>query len=124
MENVLDAAKAKGLRTGENPARWRGHLNQLLPKRQRLARGHHAALAYDLIPDFMANLRTRSAVAARALEFAILTASRSGEVLGATWNEIDLDKKVLGHTGDAHEGRKGTPRAAIGSRNGDCRSAA
>uniref|UniRef100_B0SXU9 Integrase family protein n=1 Tax=Caulobacter sp. (strain K31) TaxID=366602 RepID=B0SXU9_CAUSK len=94
MENVLDAAKAKGLRTGENPARWRGHLNQLLPKRQRLARGHHAALAYDLIPDFMANLRTRSAVAARALEFAILTASRSGEVLGATWNEFDLDKKV------------------------------
>jgi len=94
MENVLDAAKAKGLRAGENPARWRGHLNQLLPKRQRLARGHHAALAYDLIPDFMANLRTRSAVAARALEFAILTASRSGEVLGATWKEIDLDKKV------------------------------
>jgi len=94
MENVLDAAKAKGLRTGENPARWRGHLNQLLPKRQRLARGHHAALAYDLIPDFMANLRTRSAVAARALEFAILTASRSGEVLGATWDEIDLNKRV------------------------------
>jgi len=82
------------LRTGENPARWRGHLNQLLPKRQRLTRGHHAALAYDLIPGFMASLRTRSAVAACALEFVILTAFRSGEVLGATWNEIDLDKRV------------------------------
>lgn len=94
IENVLDAAKAKGLRSGENPARWRGHLDQLLPKRQRLSRGHHAALAYDALPDFMANLRTRSAVAARALEFAILTAARSGEVLGAMWGEIDLDKKV------------------------------
>lgn len=94
IENVLDAAKAKGLRTGENPARWRGHLNQLLPKRQRLKRGHHAALPYDLMPEFMANLRTRSAVAARALEFLILTGARSGEVLGATWDEIDLQKEI------------------------------
>ena len=94
IENVLDAAKAKGHRTGENPARWRGHLDQLLPKRQRLSRGHHSALPYDVLPDFMADLRSRSAVAAQALEFAILTAARSGEVLGAEWNEIDLDKKV------------------------------
>lgn len=94
IENVLDAAKAKGLRSGENPARWRGHLNQLLPKRQRLARGHHAALPYDLMPEFMANLRTRSAVAARALELLILTCARSGEVLGATWDEIDLQKEI------------------------------
>lgn len=94
IENVLDAAKAKGHRAGENPARWRGHLDQLLPKRQRLSRGHHAALPYDAMPDFMADLRVRSAVAARALEFAILTAARSGEVLGAQWAEIDPEKKV------------------------------
>lgn len=94
IENVLDAAKAKGLRTGENPARWRGHLDQLLPKRQRLSRGHHAALPYADVPAFMANLRGREATAARALEFAILTAARSGEVLGATWGEIDLNGAV------------------------------
>ena len=91
IENVLDAAKAKGLRTGENPARWRGHLDQLLPKRQRLSRGHHAALPYADVPAFIADLRGREATAARALEFAILTAARSGEVLGATWAEIDMD---------------------------------
>lgn len=94
IENVLDAAKARGLRAGENPARWRGHLDQLLPKRQRLARGHHAALAFEMLPAFVADLRTRHAVAARALEFTILTAARSGEVLGATWNEIDVQKEV------------------------------
>jgi integrase len=94
VENVLDAAKAKGHRSGENPARWRGHLDQLLPKRQRLSRGHHAALACDAMPDFMADLRGRSAVAARALEFTILTAARSGEVLGAQWDEIDAGKKL------------------------------
>jgi integrase len=94
IENVLDAAKAKGHRYGENPARWRGHLDQLLPKRQRLSRGHHAALPYDAMPDFMADLRGRSAIAARALEFTILNAARSGEVLGAEWDEIDTEKKV------------------------------
>jgi integrase len=94
IENVLDAAKAKGQRNGENPARWRGHLDQLLPKRQRLTRGHHAALAYDAVPVFMEALRERPAVAARALEFTILHACRTSEVLGATWNEIDLEKKV------------------------------
>ena len=94
LENVLDAAKAKGLRTGENPARWRGHLDQLLPKRQRLSRGHHAALPYIEMPAFMADLRGREATAARALEFAILTAGRSGEVLGAIWDEIDLNGGV------------------------------
>lgn len=94
IENVLDAAKAKGYRSGENPARWRGHLDQLLPKRQRLSRGHHSALGYDAIPVFMADLRGRAGVAASALEFTILTAARSGEVLGAQWNEIDFEKKV------------------------------
>jgi integrase len=94
IENVLDAAKARGHRAGENPARWRGHLDQLLPKRQRLSRGHHKALAYEALPAFMADLRSRDAVAARALEFLILTAARSGEVLGGRADEIDLEKKV------------------------------
>lgn len=94
IENVLDAAKAKGLRTGDNPARWRGHLNRLLPKRQRLTRGRHAALSYEAAPEFMASLRMRTAMAARALEFLILTGARSGEVLGATWDEIDLRKEI------------------------------
>lgn len=94
IENVLDAAKARGHRSGENPARWRGHLDQLLPKRQRLSRGHHKALAYEALPSFMAELRQRDAIAARALEFLILTAARSGEVLGASLDEIDLDKRI------------------------------
>jgi integrase len=94
LEAVLDAAKAMGLRSGENPARWRGHLNHLLPKRQKLTRGHHAALPYAEAPQFVARLRKSEAVAARALEFLILTAARSGEVLGATWAEIDLDAQV------------------------------
>jgi integrase len=94
IERVLDAAKAQGLRSGENPARWRGHLNQLLPKRQRLTRGHHAAMSYADLPAFMTALQARQAAAALALEFAILTAARSGEVLGARWDEFDLDRGV------------------------------
>ena len=94
IERVLDAAKAQGLRSGENPASWRGHLDQLLPKRQRLTRGHHAAMRYADVPAFIANLQTRQATAAMALEFAILTAARSGEVLGARWEEFDLDRAV------------------------------
>ncbi len=89
IENVLDSAKAKGLRSGENPARWRGHLDQLLPKRQRLSRGHHTAMPYADVPAFVAALRVRGAMAASALEFTILTAARSGEVLGAIWSEVD-----------------------------------
>ena len=94
IERVLDAAKAQGLRSGENPARWRGHLDQLLPKRQRLTRGHHAAMGYADIPAFMSNLQMRQATAAPALEFAILTAARSGEVLGARWPEVDVERGV------------------------------
>ena len=94
IENVLDAAKAKGQRSGENPARWRGHLDQLLPKHQKLTRGHHTALSYDEVPAFMEELCSRPATAARALELAILTACRTSEVLGANWNEIDLERKV------------------------------
>ena len=94
IENVLDAAKARGYRTGENPAAWRGHLKTLLPARQRLTRGHHAAMPYDALPAFMASLRAREGLAALALEFCILTACRTGEVLGARWNEFDLEKNV------------------------------
>jgi integrase len=94
IERVLDAAKAQGLRSGENPARWRGHLDQLLPKRQRLTRGHHPAMPYADVPAFIATLRKREGTAARALEFGILTAARSGEVLGTRWEEIDLDSAV------------------------------
>jgi integrase len=94
IERVLDAAKAQGLRSGENPARWRGHLDQLLPKRQRLSRGHHAAMNYADLPAFMSDLRNRQITTALALEFAILTAGRSGEVLGARWDEFDLDRAV------------------------------
>jgi integrase len=90
IEVILDAAKVRELRTGENPARWRGHLDKLLPKRPRHSRGHHAAVPYPQVPAFMAELTRREAVAARALEFVVLTAARSGEVLGATWEEIDL----------------------------------
>lgn len=91
IERVLNFAKARGWRTGENPALWRGHLKNILPARQRLTRGHHAAMAYREVPAFVQSLAGREALAARALEFLILTAARSGEVLGATWNEFDLD---------------------------------
>jgi integrase len=94
IERVLNAAKAKGYRRGENPAAWRGHLENLLPKPSRLSRGHHAAMRYQDLPDFVIKLRERSAVAALALEFTILTAARSGEALGARWSEIDLNAKV------------------------------
>lgn len=90
IERVLDVAKIKGLRTGENPARWRGHM-QLLLARQARVRGHHAALRYEDVPAFMERLRGRSATAARALEFAILSATRTTEVLEATWAEIEGD---------------------------------
>jgi integrase len=94
IERVLDAAKAKGFRDGENPARWRGHLALLLPKRQKLTRGHHAALPYDQIPSFMGKLREGKSLAALALEFTILCACRTGEALGARWDEFDLDKRL------------------------------
>lgn len=94
IENVIDAAKALGTYQGENPARWRGHLKMLLPARQRLSRGHHAALAYDDLPAFMGELRQRQSTAALALELTILCATRSGETLGATWDEVDFAKKI------------------------------
>lgn len=94
IERVLDAAKAKGLRTGDNPAAWRGNLESLLGKRERLTRGHHAAMPFVKVPAFVADLHDRKAVAALALEFMILTAARVGEVIGATTAEIDREAKV------------------------------
>lgn len=90
IERVLSAAKARGLREGENPAIWRGHLDQLLTKARR-QKGHHAAMAYADVPAFVTRLRERTSISARALEFAIFTAARSGEVRGATWGEIKGD---------------------------------
>ena len=94
IERVLDAAKAKGYRGGENPARWRGHLDLLLPRRAKASRSHHRALAFAQIGDFMKELARRPAVAARALEFTILTAARTGETLGMTWGEVDMNEAL------------------------------
>jgi integrase len=96
IENILDAAKARGLRSRDamNPAIWRGHLEHFLPSQSKLERGHHAALPWSDAPKFLSALRDRQAVAARCLEFVILTAARSGEALTATWGEIDLDSKL------------------------------
>ncbi len=94
IERVLDYAKARGWRSGENPALWRGHLKSILPARQKLARGHHAAMPYQEVPAFAQGLPEKDAMAARALEFLILTAARAGEVLGTTWAEVDLQNKL------------------------------
>ena len=94
IERVLDFARARGHGPGENPARWRGHLDAVLPKRAKLTRGHHKAMPFDEVPTFVAALRERDGIAPRALEFAILTAARSGEVFGALWEEFDLEARV------------------------------
>ena len=96
IEAVLDAAKAKGLiaRNEANPARWRGHLDKLLSKPAKLTRGHHAAMPYGEVPAFITEIQGREATAARALEFCILTATRSSEAMQARWSEIDLDAKI------------------------------
>ena len=94
IEQVLAAAAARGLRSSENPARW-GHLKHMLPPPAKLAPVvHHSALAYAELPAFMVRLRQCEGVAPQALEFAILTASRTGEVLGAKWSEIDFEQKL------------------------------
>ena len=94
IERVLSFAKVKGWRSGENPAQWRNHLDALLPRRRKLAaRGHHAGPCAQL-PAFVDRLRNAEATAARSLEFLILTAARSGEVLNARWEEIDLEQAL------------------------------
>lgn len=94
IESVLDFATARGWRTGDNPARWRGHLESLLPARAKLARvEHHAALPWRDIGAFMLELEKQDGVAPLALRFLILTATRTGEAIGARWAEIDLNTK-------------------------------
>jgi len=91
IESILDWATTRKFRTGENPARWKGHLDNLLPARSKLARvQHHPALPWSEMADFMMALRQQVGVSARALEFAILTAARSGEVRGMVWTEVDF----------------------------------
>jgi integrase len=91
IELILDWAAVLGYRTGANPARWRGHLDHLLPSRFKTTPvKHHPALAYRELPTFMAELRRREAVAARCLEFTILTGCRSAEAVGAPWSEVDF----------------------------------
>ncbi len=95
IESVLDWATARKYRNGENPARWKGHLDNLFPKRAKVQKvKHHAALPYHEIGAFMATLRQHDAVSARGLEFLILNAARTGEVIGATWDEIDFDNAI------------------------------
>jgi integrase len=95
IEAVLDWATVRGHRSGENPARWKGHLQRALPSRPKASAARHlAALPFDEMGAFMQELRACEGLAARALEFAILTAARTGEVIGARWAEIDLKKAV------------------------------
>ena len=95
IESILDWATARELRQGENPARWRGHLEHLLPAKTKIgAVEHYPALPYDEIGAFMANLRRRPSISARCLEFTILTAARTSEAISAHWDELDLDAGI------------------------------
>ncbi|MCC0052554.1 MAG: tyrosine-type recombinase/integrase [Rhodobiaceae bacterium] len=94
IETILDSATAQGFRDGANPARWRGHLAQVLPKRPPLSRGHHASMHHSELPAFFRDLRDHDALAARALEVTILTGLRTREVLQAPWEEVDLVNTV------------------------------
>ena len=95
IENVIDWASARGYRKGENPARWRGHLDKLLPARSKVQKvEHHTTLPYGETAAFVAELQKRGGIAARALEFTILTASRTSEVIDATRSELDLGAKI------------------------------
>lgn len=107
IESILDWATARGYRTGENPARWRGHLDQLLAKPKKIAKvKHHEAVPVDDVAAFMERLRQVDGASADALEFGVLTAARSGEVRGARWPEIDLDAKVWTVPADRMKAKK------------------
>jgi integrase len=95
IESILDYARVRGFRDGENPARWKGNLDHLLPAKAKVAKiAHFGALPFAEVPAFMADLRRREGTSARCLEFTILTAARTGEAIGARWEEIDLVAKV------------------------------
>ncbi len=95
IESILDWATVHGYRTGENPARWRGHLDKLLPRQSKIAKvRHHPALPYAEVSAFLKSLRAEEGIVPAALEFLILTATRTSEAIGATWDEIDLDAGI------------------------------
>ena len=94
MENVIDYATTQGWRTGDNPARWAGHLKNVLPSPRKRKRGHHSAMPYKSVPVFIERLRQADGLSARALEFTILCATRTSETLNATWSEIDLENEI------------------------------
>jgi integrase len=95
IERVLDWARVRGFRQGENPARWQGHLDHLLPAKTKIAKVRHfSAMSYADVPEFMGRLAGRNDIAAKALAFLVLTACRTGEVLGARWQEIDLEGRT------------------------------
>jgi integrase len=95
IEAVLDWATVRGYRTGDNPARWKGHLGEVLPARGQIAKvQHHRALPFADVPGFLTDIAARDGMGARALEFLIHVAARSGEVIGAKWDEIDLEEKI------------------------------
>ena len=119
IEAVLDAASVKGWRTGDNPARWRGHLAGELPQPRKVKRvAHRPALPWQQIGAFMAALAQREGAAAQALRFVILTAARTGEVRGMRWREVDLEFEGVGGAGRPHEGRQTAPRSAFVCRAG------
>ena len=113
IENILDFAKVRGHRDGENPARWRGHLDKLLPAPSKVrATVHHAALPYAELPAFLASLRAREAVAARALEFLILTAARTGVGDRRALERDGFARQDVDGAGVTYEGEPRAPRAA------------
>jgi integrase len=119
IESILDWAKVRGYRDGENPARWRGHLDKLLPARAKVRKvEHHAALPYGELPGFLATLRMQEGTAAHALEFTILTAARTGEVIGARRNEFNLSEKLWTVPGNRMKaGRESRSSVRPGARN-------
>lgn len=127
IEAVIDYASALGIRTGDNPARWRGHLDHLLPKPTKVrAVKHHPALPHAEIAQFMADLTLRKGVACRALGFTVLTAARSGETRGMTWGEVDLENLLWTIPADRMKAGKGhrvplnaAALALLGPRNDD-----
>ena len=124
IEAVLDYAAAQGLRDGPNPSRWRSHLQNLLPRPSAVRRvHHHPALDWRDMPAFMADLRQRDGISARALEFVVLTAARSGEVRGMRWDRGRFPIVPLDRAGWSHERRQGTPRSAHRQGYGDPRRA-
>lgn len=94
IERTLDFATAHGWRKGANPARWKGHLENILISTAKVSRKHFPAMPYSLVPEFMQQLQKRHSMSALALEFTILTAARTGEAIGAKWSEIDFENEI------------------------------